>query len=65
MVEEFVWVTVQTWQRLLGIEIVIGLLRGVVQGRIGISVGAAEGGVGVIRQAVDATVEYIIVRLIF
>ena len=46
---EFVWVSVQTWKGLLGLEIVVGLLRDLVESWIGIAVGAPEGGLGIIR----------------
>ena len=52
MVEKFVCISIQSRKRLLRIEIVIRLLGCFVQGRIASAVGAPEGGVRVIRQAI-------------
>ncbi len=62
--KEFVWIAIQTWKRLLGVEVVVRLLRHFVQGRIAIAVGAPEGGVRVIWQAVAVGVEHVIVVLV-
>ena len=65
MVEEFVSVGVQARKRLLGFKIVVRLLRHVMHGRIAIDIGAPEGGVDVIRQAIVVAIQNIIVGLIF
>ena len=64
MVKELVWVATKSWERLLGVKIVIRLLSCIVQGRITTAVGAPEGGVGIIWQ-VPIGVKQIMVVLIF
>ena len=52
MVKEVVRVAINSRKRLLRVKIVVRLLRCIVQGRIATAVGAPEGGVGVIWQAI-------------
>ena len=55
--EEFIWISIQTRKRLLGIEIVVGLLGSFLKGGIAIAGGAPEGGVRIVRHAVKSPIE--------